>query len=168
MLAALDIATTTGWAAGNLGVPVPLFGEHDLTAAHGRSEDAIFAEFERWLDHLLRLFRPHYLIAEDVFHPASMFVAQRLYGLRALCTIVCHRHDIRLRRVNVQRVHRFFTGGGEARGQKKALTIARCRQYGWMVESDNQADALALFAYLEAQLAPTFQRSAGPIFARAG
>jgi Holliday junction resolvasome RuvABC endonuclease subunit len=169
MILTIDAATTTGWAFGAPGSAVPMFGEHCM-AERGIANAVAFDNFERWLTAKLTLLRPRYLYIEDIFPPRNRAVAQRLYGLRAITEMAAHRHDARLRSVTVHQVHRFFTGYGlQPKAEKKATTIRVCREYGWNVDTDNQADALSLWLYAEHQLAPSAAsgRSRGTLFAAA-
>lgn len=139
--------------------------------APGRSEAHVFDEFDEWLNQKLELLRPVYMFAEDTFMPRSSMVAKRLYGLRAETIRICHRRNVRLRWVPVSTVHRFFTGIGRSpAGQKKQATIRVCRNYGWSPQSDNMADALAVWLFAEHAIAPNIsgQRSMGTLWARAG
>lgn len=171
MIASLDIASVTGWAAGPPGIHTPMFGEHRM-APVGANEAVVFDNFESWLNQKIDVLRPVYMRAEDQFMApnASRMVIQRLMGMRGICAMVCHRRGVRLRWVPVATVHRFFTGvGRHPRGEKKQATIAMCQRYGWNPQTDNQADALALWLWSEHEIAPDVagRRSAGSLFARA-
>lgn len=101
--------------------------------------------------------------------PKSTFVAQRLYGLRAIAKMIFHRHGVRLRLVPVQTVQKFMTGQGSwPKGQKKAATMRACQALGWHPTSDNEGDALALWLYGEHEIAPhaAGRRSLGPLWQR--
>jgi hypothetical protein len=137
----------------------------------GANEAIVFDNFERWLGDKLDVLQPTWCFAEDQFMGAasSRMVMQRLLGMRAIAAMLCHRHGVRLRWVPVQTVQRFFTSRGQwPKGQKKAATIRACRAMGWNPQTDNQADALAVWAYGEAQVRPDLPRAAGVLFARAG
>lgn len=172
MLMALDIATTAGWAFGIPGTTRPLFGEHRM-APVGADESIVFDNFDRWLNTKIDVLHPQRVFAEDQFMAptASRIVMQRLLGMRAICTMVCRRRGVRLRWVPVTTVQRFFTGQGRwPRGEKKGATMRVCRLYGWSPQTDNQADALAVWLFGEHDITPlaAARRSVGPIFARAG
>lgn len=166
----LDIATCTGFAAGMPGTPTPLFGEYRM-APVGASEEFVFDGFGAWLEHQFGLLRPQWCFIEDVFPPRSAVVAQRLYGLRAIALMTCHRHGVRRRSVPTHTVQKFMTAHGQwPKGQKKDATIRACYAMGWHPRTDNEADALALFAYAEHAIAPhaAGQRTAGPLFGTRG
>lgn len=135
----------------------------------GANEAIVFDGFERWLSHKITILRPAYVFAEDQFVPpkASRDVMRRLMGMRAICALVCHRRDVPLRWVPVQTIQRFFTAHGRwPKGEKKAATLRVCNLYGWHPDTDNQADALALWLWGEHAIAPHVagQRSMGSLF----
>ncbi len=138
-------------------------------AVAGASEAHVFDGFETWLEQKMTLLTPRHAFVEDTFMPSSSFVAQRLYGLRAIAKMVFHRHGVRLRLIPVQTVQRFVTGHGRwPKGEKKAATMRACEMYGWRPSTDNEAAALALWLFGEHEIAPRAAagRSMGPIFAR--
>jgi hypothetical protein len=168
-----DIASVVGWAAGFPGSN-PIWGCH-RAARPGASQGAVFDRYEAWLNGQCDHLRPAYMFCEDQYlasghgSKVNRLTIERLLGMRAICAMVCHRREIRLRWVPISTLRRFFVGA-VAKGGKKAATIAMCRQYGFAVESDDEADAVSLWCYAEAELSPTASRhrSAGKLFANKG
>ena len=164
MIFTVDIATCTGWAFGPPGANPPLFGERQIAFAPA-SEEIIFDRFDAWFSGQLDTLRPRHIYAEDVFMPRSLMVARRLFGLRALAIAAARRRDLRINFVPVQTIQRFHTGVGRwPRGEKKAATIRMCQHYGWFPQTDNQADALAIWLFAEHAIAPHVRRTAGSLF----
>lgn len=165
MLLTLDLASTSGFAAGKTG-GTPLFGHRDLRAP---SPGRIFTNCRRWIEWQIDVFRPDWIFAEQPFVGQNAFTAQRLYGLRAVAEMVCDERDIPLTWVSIKAVSEFFIGtGGLRREDKKTATVRACHERGLRVTTDDEADSVAMFFYGEAIKAPHIRRTAGPIFARAG
>lgn len=114
------------------------------------------------------IFKPAWVFAEQPFVGQNAFTAQRLYGLRAVCEMVCDEHNTPLTWVSIKSVSEFFIGtGGLRKEAKKLATIRAAEARGLRVTTDDEADAVSLFFFGEARLAPKLQRAAGVLFARA-
>jgi hypothetical protein len=103
--------------------------------------------------------------------PINIHTLRRLISLCGLVEMVAHQHRIECREELPTKITQSFTGHGNWAGRenKKKATIRMCEVYGWPVKNENEADALALWAYAEAVLYPRAaqRRGAGPLFGRA-
>ena len=62
-------------------------------------------------------------------------------------------------------MRKFFLGdGGIERDEAKHRTMQRCAALGWEVADDNQADALAIWAWRCAMIDPTAGIEMSPLF----
>ena len=152
---ALDIATTTGWAYGQIGAD-PVWGSERM-GGEGACAAAIFTTFDAWLRHFLDGLAPKIVYAEMPYISTKMpLAAERLYGFRALTEVRCFAADRDGPHwVPPAKITKLFTGLGQwpgGRVEKKTATIRVCAQYGWQGLSDDEADALALFVYGEHQI----------------
>jgi Holliday junction resolvasome RuvABC endonuclease subunit len=156
-LLALDIATRTGWAYGR----VPLRGTTALEASAVRPPKPdsgiirvlteagglghFLAEFEERLTGLLDDKRPGGLIIEAPLLPklTSFETVCKLMSMAGIAQKVADQWRIRWRRIaQPASIKKHFAGKGNA---KKPDMIAACRQRGWEVFDDNEADALAIW-----------------------
>jgi len=147
----LDVAGRTGWAVGSPGDD-PLWGAQQI-ALPNADPGAIFAHYDTWLRHMIHTFQPELVFAEMAFvNPRAPQAVMRLAGYKAITQYRCFADDRRLQFKSPAEITSFFVGRFK-QGTKKNATIARCRQYGWEVdEDDDAADALALWVFAEAQL----------------
>jgi Holliday junction resolvasome RuvABC endonuclease subunit len=156
-LLALDIATKTGWCYGR----VPLRGATAIEAASSppaRPESGVLrvmteaggvghflAEFHFRLTRLLYDKRPAGLIIEAPLMPkmTSYETVRKLMSMAGIAEMLADQRGIRWRAVaQPASVKKHWTGKGNA---KKDDMIAACRQRGWWVADDNEADALAIW-----------------------
>ena len=189
-LLALDVATATGWAYG-LPDARPQWGTFDASKRSAENGE-ILARFEGWIEGRLDEWQPAWVAFESPYVPRvaptkvrvkgaviatlpapgvplNAKVARRLYQLCGLVELACHRHAIEVREATASSITQAFTGfaGWRGRDNKKKATVRMCEHYGWQVNDDDQADALALWVYMESVFYPGSQRSAGPLFAQA-
>lgn len=87
-----------------------------------------------------------------------------LFGLAAITEEVAGAFGIACAEVNIATIKKHFAGHGRA---DKRDIIARCRQLGWEPRNDNEADAMALWAYAKALREPGWSPRATPLFGRA-
>lgn len=186
-VAALDLATTTGWAidhpddAGR-----PQYGSLKLP---GESLDygSKGAHLEQWLEQQIAHRRPNYIVFEQPSDPRfynartescpdcncqrvvedarrTNFAAIRLtIGLALLVETIAKRHGIDCMEVPVQSWRSFFTG--TTRGGKEPA-YRRCLQLGWHVDGFDESDAIGVWAFFKARLDPKWSFSVGstPLF----
>jgi hypothetical protein len=167
-IVAADIASATGLAVdGGDGRPrgltfrVPCGGE-DL----GRAGLA----FSEWLYGVVAIEKPDLLAIEaPVLGNAGgrVFTSEILIGLAFMAAVVAKSRGIRFERAHVQTVRRHLLGQGRPDNPKRAV-LARCRLLGWAPANDNEADAMAVWAWAKARHDRTFRyESATELFGRA-
>lgn len=171
MILALDPATTTGWACGPAGGR-PKWGHRNFGGANV-SRGLVFAQFRFWLHGGCAKLKPSLIVYESPYiprmeQPRKPIPGQRPFvinadTLRRLLWFtgeieeVAAELSIECREATTSEIAKFFTGKARwpgGRDEKKERTKEMCRAYGWDVENDNQADALALWAMAEAVVSP--------------
>jgi len=144
-LLALDLSTNTGFAYGSP-AGEPIFGTKKLPSTGddiGRFSDA----FVQWLDDLITLEGFDFMVFESPILSAgktSAVTARKLMGLAVLTELVAFRRHIPCREGNLMTVKKFFAGSGRASKQDMINAAAK---YGWYVRTDDEADALGLWAW---------------------
>lgn len=171
---ALDLATSTGWAvadmesyrpltaielAGVAPVPKPRSGVYAIPKAKRDDLGAFLDAFDEWLGGLFAMAEPTFVAFEApwVGPKTHQDTAHKLLNLAGQVELRCYRSDFvkRYFKANNSRVRAHFIGPGRGkRAEIKAKTIAECNARGWQVESDDEADALALLDYAMHCLAP--------------
>jgi hypothetical protein len=169
---ALDIATRCGFCRGAPGdAPAEIgsvrFGGIDA------SNNAVFANALKWTSKLLEPEpRPTMLILEAMLPPTAKLgntsadVRDRLAGLHGVIRAVAHLRGIyNIAEHSVSDIRRHFLGTHLLkRAQAKQETVERCRQLGWNVEDDNQADACALWSLGASLIRPELSLRLSPLF----
>ena len=181
---ALDPAAVTGWCLGVAGEQ-PEYG-HVRLAPPGSSIGRELAELRKFVETKLATEpvtaicfeapyvpvprKPRFGKAGNAVvqgagpPPMNALTVRRLSALAGVIEMVAWEYGILCREVTTQQASAYFTGHGRwgGRAQKKAAVVAMAKRFGWAVENDNDADALAIFCFAESVLAPTVRRSAGP------
>lgn len=167
---ALDIATRTGAAWDGDGGR-PRVATFVLPAGSGiESMGRRVKAFVAWLHPLGQLIKPDVVAIEAPLVTRGDNVKTNVDTVRLLITLAGVAHYVantlgcRSIEKNVQSVKRHWAGSGHA---DKAAMLARCRQLGWQVEDDHQADACALWALVKAELDPAFGYRTTPMFGHA-
>lgn len=153
---ALDLGTTTGWA---LRLP-------DNSVTHGfvsfkpqRFEGGgmRYLRFRRWLDEMLELTKTggHQgglasIYFEEVRRHLGVDAAHAYGGFLATLTSWCEYQMIPYQGVPVGTIKRHATGKGNA-GKAEVMQAMKAR--GFVVSDDNEADALAILSWANAQAA---------------
>jgi Holliday junction resolvasome RuvABC endonuclease subunit len=139
-------------------------GSVQLPAREG--EGAVFWTYENWLMDALARWQPRLVVYEAPFldhKKTSMQTATRLIGLGVITVKCCYEAKVyRVENVENAVVKKFATGSGRA---EKIDVIKAVRRFGFDVDEDNEADAIAIWLYGEARHAPHITRGAGPLFA---
>lgn len=169
---ALDLASTVGWARGAPGGKV-VSGSVRLAPA-GASTAEKSAAMIRWLTPQLKI-RPRLLVIEAPMAPSQMAgktnakTARVLLGLPFVVEGVAYLSGVHsIREANVQDVRKHFIGRRTVpNGQAKSVVIAECRRRGYEPADDNEADALALWSYAAAIIAPETGVASTPLFGEA-
>lgn len=170
-IAALDLATTSGWAFAD-GAGEPVYGSQRMGPRGGSLGDCFLA-FDRWVNARIEEWRPEVIVFEAplLVSRGSVMVVQRLMGLAAIAELIALKRGVRIYRAEGSTVTKAFTGrgarfaGGSA--EKKRLVIETCKRYGWNPKDDNAADALAVLQYAQSVFnrQEMVARASGPLFA---
>lgn len=133
---ALDMATTTGWAAKTeTGVTS---GTHKLTLRRGESEGMRFLRFRAWVKDILELVQPDVVAYEAPHHRGGHATALAV-GLRTILLAEVASRGIEHTSVHTATLKKHATGNGRA--SKDEMIAAAC-QLGYAPSDDNEADAL--------------------------
>jgi hypothetical protein len=170
---ALDLASTSGWACGELG-GVPAHGSIRFASA-GASHEAIFAGAFKWMnDFCLGLNTKPGLVVWEAPLATSFSrgtttsnTTTLLYGLPAIIGAVAYLRGIYdIRKAETRDVRNHFIGSNPKRAKAKPLVIRQCRAMGWNVADDNEADALATWHYMCNLIDPQLAMRPTPLFGR--
>jgi hypothetical protein len=167
---ALDLATRTGFAFGPLGTERPTSGSIRFGSV-GASHEAIFAAALTWATDQFGRQRPAVIVWEAP-QPTSFGKSTTnvntttvLYGLPAVFGAVAYvlgLYDVRKAKTSDVRHH--FIGSNPKRAIAKAMTLKQCRDLGWPVDDDNEADACALWSYMASIIDPALVWRPTPLF----
>jgi hypothetical protein len=170
VILALDPGTQTGWAAGKAGGS-PEWGSRKF---EGKSTGQVIGIFRHWLNQRCYELRPDRIIFEAPYvprpgssMPMNVTTLRRLLGFAATIEATAWELRIPCYETTPLEVAKFFLGTARLkRDEKKLRTVEMCHHYGWPVEDDNAADALAIWAQAECAVAPeaTCRRGSGPLF----
>lgn len=174
MLLSLDVATTVGWASGVAGSP-PQWGARNFAGKGGTGE--VIGKFRQWLNQRCYELKPRLIAFESPYvarpqlraggpPPMNALTLRRLLAMVGTVEAVAWELRIACREATPAEIAKFFTGRARwgGREQKKAAVIAACHRLGWMVEDDNSADALALWAMAEDIMCPGIRPAVLPVF----
>lgn len=169
---ALDLATVTGFALGDLaGIKVsgsrrmPKTGDDLGYFAHA---------YRTWLTTGLQRHKPARVVFEQPImrgEGSSLVTLRKLYGLAWQTELTCRDLKIPCQEVNMSdwRVH--FLGKGNVprkREAVKAAVMQMCRVRGFEFDDDNEAEAIAILDYALACATPAFAINASPLFNHPG
>jgi len=143
-IAALDLATTTGYASIASGII-----ESGIFKCRTSLKDgwgACFVRFRDWLREWLDTEKPEQLWYEDVRHFSSNDSAKAYCGLRAIVLIECETRCISVHPAGVSAVKKHFTGRGNATKQDM-IDAAAERHKDIKIIDDNHADALGILSF---------------------
>ena len=165
---ALDLATDTGICRGVVGGR-PIFETISFAGNGG-----VFACALVWISDYVRKSPSPDLIAIEDTLPTTFTKGRtnkqtndRLIGLAAIVQAVAQQNKIELYKHSVSMIRRHFIGTNDfPRKQAKLYTIAKCKELGWAVEDDNQADAAALWQYQCSLIDPIQGLRVSPLFNR--
>lgn len=141
---ALDLATRTGWAVGQI-EGEPVYGTH-LLPETGSDIGSFLLAFDQWLHDMLTVHAPTLVVFEApiLAGRTQLATVRKLACLAGHTEFVCAGRQTRRMEADLQTVKKFFAGHGRA---DKAAMIAMARRYGWFPKDDNAADALGLWSY---------------------
>lgn len=171
---ALDLAKTTGWCVGAPGPSPRKFGTIKFGTA-GASRAAVYRLFRETLD-LMITTRIRRVVFESASTPIIMGgnrgtktnpeTIKMLVGLTEHLEEYCHGR-VELREATTSQVRSHFLGtNNNKREQAKLLTKLKCRDLGWDVDNDDEADACALWSYQVCIITPKIAHTHSPLFKR--
>jgi Holliday junction resolvasome RuvABC endonuclease subunit len=171
MILALDMATRTGWASGVIGA-VPSWGAQDF--GRNRSNGEVLSAFRSWLCGKMDEIQPSICAFESPYMPgpnspfsapANASTIRRLFAFAGITEAVCFERRLKCYEARPSEITRAFLGGPapKRREEKKAATVKMARLLGFDVADDDEADAVALWCFAEAQFSPAMisRRRAG-------
>ena len=166
---ALDLATVTGWCYGAPDKP-PRFGAERF-AKPGQERAVAYRKFRLWLDLFNSAYEPALIVFELPAVPAFLGGKTNIDTTKLLFGLCEHLEEwayqkFELREASVAQVRAHFIGRNMAGKIAKPLVVARCREMGWDVESEDQADACALWHYQVCCLRPELGTASTPLFSR--
>jgi len=164
---ALDLATVTGFAWGRPG-EVPEFGSYRF-AKPGSSRALIYRNFRLWLDLKVSACKPELVVFESAAVPSIMSGKTNIDTTKVLFGLTEHLEEwaqgrVELREASVSQVRSHFIGQNMKAKIAKPMTVDRCRERGWNVETDDEADACALWDYQCCWLRPDIAVKGTPLF----
>lgn len=179
---ALDVATQTGWAFGNIRTNRPSSGSVRFGGKNAEL-GARLSDCRAWLADFIavnpktRLLVFEAPVAQSFFGKhTSMQATRLLIGLVSIVEEYATTHnrndptksiDVREARVSDVRAH-FLGSNRLKRDEAKRATQQKCRLLGWNPIDDNAADALALWSYQLAILFPENALRSTPLFQKIG
>ncbi len=181
---AIDAAKQFGWAFGEAGT-TPISGSGLFPKTANGSPAATFAGALGWTVEVIGLWDPT-VIAIEAPLPGSFVqgksnaqTATILTGLPAVIEAIAYRMKYQdgdkkrhrtLMRVNLASVRKHFIGRGTSRFENlKPAVMAKCRALGWVQPDDedhsyDRSDALAIWSYVEANVAPKLTQPVDDLF----
>jgi hypothetical protein len=158
---AIDGAATAGFALGATGEE-PRFGTRKFTG--GGASGEVVARFSRFLRQTIEREQPQIIAYEAPYVPGAWrsgpplnaLTIRRLLGLAEITDAISFEYRIRCYQATAGEITSYLTGKSNwgGRDKKKAATIAAARAWGWAVNNDNEADALAVWSFAESILDP--------------
>jgi Holliday junction resolvasome RuvABC endonuclease subunit len=169
---ALDIATITGWARGDVGA-VPACGSVRFSTK-GASQVAICGRALEWAIEVLRDPLPDVVVIEDLLPPGALKQRSNehhelLAHLHGVIMGVCFVRGIyQVHKHSLASIRSHFIGGTIfAKGEVKFVVQRKCRSLGWLESADDDAaDACALWSYACSLIDPEQAIRVSPLFAR--
>ncbi|MBX3504442.1 MAG: hypothetical protein KF895_03110 [Parvibaculum sp.] len=176
IIAALDLATNSGYAIGDhldTGT-APVAGCFRLPKT-GRDYGHFGAAFDKWLRSLIQRHGVEFIVYETPILPAQTQIEtlRKLYSLGTIAEMVARDLEIMIEETDMQTVRKHFIGVTRApkevpkerrRAWMKARIIAKCEEFGWQPENDDEADALATLHYARIVMNKTYAaNTAGPL-----
>jgi hypothetical protein len=167
VFAALDPATSTGWARWRPGLDRPVSGSFELPSDEddlGRVGYQLHVELAAMhrVEPIERLFYEAPIPPGKLMGQIQLRTIAKVFTIAGHIESFCYAKNIRCRQVGQGAWRRFFVGkgAGEKTATFKTWAIERCRQLGWSVRTHDEADALGILAYainLDPSLHPLWQ-----------
>ena len=165
---ALDLASKCGVAIGRPGNTPICFTE--VLGETGMHHGARFAQAIRMMNRLIKQYEPGLIVLEapiGVHGGGSKRRPEVLMGLRGNVMGIAHMHHVPFEQHEVATIRKHFIGHGRLkRAEAKAATIKRCKQLGWKVNNDDEADAAALWDLACSLQSRSHSIASTPLFGR--
>jgi hypothetical protein len=164
---ALDLATVSGFAWGKPDT-VPTFGQQRF-AKQGEPRPVTYRKMRLWLQLFCSAHDIKLIIYESPALPMTMQGRTNANTIKLLMGMAEHLEEwcydqIELREASVAQVRTHFLGQNFKRDIARPMTIERCRQRGWLVETSDAADACALWDYMVCCKRPDLAVAGTPLF----
>jgi hypothetical protein len=163
---ALDIATRTGWCLGEPGGP-PKYGSIRF---EGSSHEMRWAAAAHWAAGFYRKHRPGALAYETpgIYHSRKTNIDTKVFlgglvGITAGTIHACGMPADMIFRADTPDVRRHFIQANPKRAIAKDLTKAKCRELGYEIQDDDEADAIAVWHFACAYFEPRLAMEAVPL-----
>lgn len=140
VILALDLGTTTGWAA-RLATGQVQRGHQSFKPGRFEGGGMRFLKFTAWLDSMAAITTPDVVYFEEVRRHAGVDAAHAYGGFLGTLTAWCEHRKIPYQGVPVGTIKKHATGKGNA-GKPEMIAAAAAR--GYVTDDDNEADAIAL------------------------
>lgn len=151
---ALDLATQFGWAIWrkrDLGDAGSVEFGSVLLPSTGSDLGALLQHYHTWLSVKIASRGVEVVVYESAYMARDPTVFRRLACLGGVTELVCAQLSVPFcYEEKASSVFKHFVGrkGKIERAEKKRLTVQKCHSFGWSVENDDQADALALLDFM--------------------
>lgn len=136
----IDLGSTTGWMLKQVG-GAQAHGVWKLKGGRFEGGGMRYLRFRNELESIHAQVPLDLVFFEEVRRHNGTDAAHVYGGLLATLTAFCEEHSVAYEGVPVAVIKKFVTGKGNA--DKKAV-IAAVRAYGYVVDDDNEADAIAI------------------------
>lgn len=140
----LDLGGRTGWSTyvrGKIESGTQIF---DLR--RGESTGMRYIRFNSWLEQMFTLIEPELVVFEMAHHRGG-FATELLLGMVTRVEEMCARHKTEYSKVHSATLKKTITGSGRA--EKADVIEAVSKKFHKEVVDDNEADALAILAWVE-------------------
>jgi crossover junction endodeoxyribonuclease RuvC len=155
-LLALDLGTRTGWALLENGRVES--GVETFDVKRGESPGMRYLNFNRWLEAIVSVGHQPDLIVYEQSHQRGGAATEVAAGFATRVQEFCARLAIEHAAVHTATLKKWTTGKGNA--DKAAMLAAVARRWGRRVDTDDEADAIALLEYARAELVSAAGRMA--------
>jgi hypothetical protein len=149
---ALDLGgMTCGWAYGHMTDRSPIFGSWHMPKVGG--EGARFAALENELASAMELLQPTDMILEamlPLMAQTNMVTFRIQAGMRAMAASEAWRASCAFSERDVWTIrHEVIGQASFPKGRTKSEVVRFCREQGWPVQDDHQADACITWRWLQ-------------------
>lgn len=150
MIMAFDLATATGWCAGD-GAAMPHLGNVNMPG--GGEPGPFMAFWHNWLQRHLDDWKPDHIVFEAPILPqtTSFKTVRKLQGMAAVLEMVCDLRKLDYSEVGASTVKKYLTGSG---GGKKPDMMRWAKHIGVNPKTFDEADAFGVWLYSIQFLAP--------------